>query len=289
MTAITQANGSFADPLCAPPVAQVRQGTRRYIYCIIDGDCPAGLGMPGIDGCSEVFAIPFEGTAALVSATDSEKLEISRGAAIGHQRVMEAAMKLGHTVLPVRFNTLAEPAGDKSAEKRLIDHVLAGRRDEILGLLTRMKPLVELGVKGLWPDMEAAFRQIAESSPEILALRKKLMGGAGPGQARKGPVNLTAQVKLGEMVKKALGARKGVMEAALLSAVGPLAADVKINKTFGDPMFANLALLVERSRQVEVEKVLTAFEAAQPSPIKLRCVGPLPACNFLELVITWDD
>jgi hypothetical protein len=152
-----------------------------------------------------------------------------------------------------------------------------------------MKPLVELGVKGLWPNMEAAFRQIAEASPDILALRKKLLGGSGPGAARKGPINMAGQVKLGEMVKKALGARKGAMESALVSAVASLAADVKRNKTFGDPMFANLALLVERTRQGEVEAALTAFEAAQASPVKLRCVGPLPACNFLELVITWDD
>jgi hypothetical protein len=289
MTATTLANGSFVEPVVAPPAAQVHPGARRYIYCIIDSDCPADLGQAALDGGSEVFAIPFGGTAALVSATDAEKLEISRGAAIGHQRVMEAAMRQGHTVLPVRFNTIAEPRGDKPAEQRVIDHVLAGRREEILGLLAKMKPLVELGVKGLWPNMEAAFRQIAEASPDILALRKKLLGGSGPGTARKGPINMAAQVKLGEMVKKALGVRKGQMESALLSAVAPLAADVKKNKTFGDPMFANLALLVERSRQGEVEAALTAFEAAQANPVKLRCVGPLPACNFLELVITWDD
>ena len=54
-------------------------------------------------------------------------------------------------------------------------------------------------------------------------------------------------------------------------------------------MFANLALLVDKSRQDGVEAALSAFEAQQAGQAKLRCVGPLPPCNFLELVITWDD
>jgi hypothetical protein len=54
-------------------------------------------------------------------------------------------------------------------------------------------------------------------------------------------------------------------------------------------MFANLAILVEKTRQSDVEAVLSAFEAEQAGQAKLRCVGPLPPCNFLELVITWDD
>ena len=71
--------------------------------------------------------------------------------------------------------------------------------------------------------------------------------------------------------------------------LAPLAKDSRRNKTFGDPMFANLALLVDKTRQSEVEAVLSAFEAEQAGQVKLRCVGPLPPCNFLELVITWDD
>jgi len=68
-----------------------------------------------------------------------------------------------------------------------------------------------------------------------------------------------------------------------------VAAEVRKNKTFGDPMFANLALLVDKAQQPAVEAVLSAFEARQAGAVKLRCVGPLPPSNFVELVITWDD
>lgn len=268
------------------PQASVEpQSDKQYMYCIVDTGEAVTLGPVGIGEGAEVGAVGHEGIAALVSVTALEKLEISRGNAIAHQRVMEAAMQRGHTVLPVRFNTIAEPKPGQTSQQRIIDHVLVGRRDEILGLMTTMKPLVEMGVKGLWTNMESVFRDIVSASPEIQSCRKKLLGAPG----RKGQANVTLQVKLGEMVKKALEARKIHVQNALLERLKPLAVDYRVNKTFGDPMFANLAILINKSRQDEVADVLSAFEAQQGSPSKLRYVGPLPPCNFLELVITWED
>ena len=276
-----------AEPACS--TTDKPRAPRRYIYCVIDSDVPGSFGPTGIDGQSEVFAVPHNGIAAVVSATSREKLEISRGNALAHQQVMEAVMQRGHTVLPVRFNTIAEDKGASTAQQRLIDRVLVARRDEILGLLSTMHSLVEVGVKGLWTNMEAVFRDIAESSPDIQSLRKKLLASSAPAATGRRPTNLTGQIKLGERVKQALEARKCSTEAALLGRLAPLAKDFRKNKTFGDPMFANLALLVEKSRQESVVAALSAFQAEQAAETKLRCVGPLPPCNFLELVITWDD
>ena len=276
-------------PQPADAPADQPRAPRRYVYCIVDCDAPAGFGQTRIDGDSEVFAVAQGGIAAVVSATSSEKLEISRGNALAHQRVMEAAMQSGRTVLPVKFNTIAEDKGRKSAEERIVDHVLVGRNKEIVGLLSTMRPLVELGVKGLWPDMETVFRGIVKGNAEIQSLRKKLLAPAGSGRAGRRPVNMAAQIRLGELVKKALEARKSEMEAALLGRLAPLAKDSRKNKTFGDSMFANLAILVEKSRQSEVVAVLSDFEARRAGQVKLRCIGPLPPCNFFELVITWDD
>ena len=54
-------------------------------------------------------------------------------------------------------------------------------------------------------------------------------------------------------------------------------------------MFANLAILVDKSRQEDVQAALSDFQTEQAGQARLRCVGPLPPCNSLELVITWDD
>lgn len=276
-------------PETDPQAALEPQGDRRYLYCIIDSNEPVTLGPIGIGDGAQVVTVEHQGVSALVSTTASDKLEISRGNAIAHQRVMEAAMQRGYTVLPVRFNTIAEPKAGKTAQQRIIDHVLVGRRDEIHRLMATMKPLVEMGVKGLWTNMEAVFRGIVTGNATIQSCHKKLLAAAGRGSMGRSQANVNEQVRLGEMVKKALEARKLESQAALLERLKPLAADFRINKTFGDPMFANLAILIGKSRQDEVADALSAFEARQAYPSKLRYVGPLPPCNFLELVITWDD
>ena len=148
-TTITQIPQDTTQSQPASVVPAQAAAARRYIYCITDPDAPASFGPMSIGDNSEVFVIPHDGSAAVVSATSSEKLEISRSNTLAHQRVMEAVMQRGHTVLPVRFNTIAETKGVKSAEQRIIDHVLTGRWQEIIDLLAVMGPLVELGVKGL--------------------------------------------------------------------------------------------------------------------------------------------
>ena len=91
------------------------------------------------------------------------------------------------------------------------------------------------------------------------------------------------------MVKNALEAKKLDLEKKLTSQLAGIITDVRRNRTFGDSMFANLAVLVDKSRQEEIYSVLSVFEAEQTGQVKIRCVGPVPPANFVELVITWDD
>lgn len=266
-------------------------GPRRYIYCIIDCEEPATFGPTGIGNDSQVFAIPHEGIAAVVSSTAIEKLEISRENTLAHQRVMEAVMDCGHTVLPVRFNTVAEdkPDGSADADSRIVNHVLMKDKDEFTDLLALFSDRVELGVKGLWTDMNTVFAGIVNDSSEIRLLRKRMLA-AGTGRAagrRSG--GLPPLARLGELVKKALDARKIAAEAKLLKCLEGSIVDSRKNKTFGDPMFANLALLVEKSRQDDLAAELSTFEAEQAGLVKPKFIGPVPPSNFIELVITWDD
>ena len=235
-------------------------GPRRYIYCIIDCDHEAHFAGIGIGATPEVFTIPYEGVAAAVSATRLNKFDISRGNMLAHQRVMETMMQRGHTVLPVKFNTIAEDKAERSAESRIIDQVLVGRMNELSGLLATTKTRVELGVKALWPDMDAVFRRIVSDNSKIKSLRSRLLAATRGGSARPRSNLMGAQARLGEMVKNALEARKGNAEKELTSRLAGIVADVRKNKTFGDAMFANLALLVEKTRQEEITSVLSAFE-----------------------------
>ena len=291
-TAVSAAARSTAQRAVAHAAA-----TRRYIYCIIDCPEPTTFGPMGVGNDAEVFALPHGGIAAVVSSTAAEKLEVSRENTLAHQRVLEAVMQRGHTVLPVRFDTLAEdkPNGSVDAESRIVNHVLVQRRDEFNGLLALYRDRVELGVKGLWTDMNAVFAEIVDENDGIRLLRKKALDGASPRSGmRSGPAcrqagGLPLTARLGELVKKALDAKKIAAEAELLNHLAGTILDARKNKTFGDPMFANLALLVNKSRQDDFAASLSAFEGERAGRVRLKLVGPMPPFNFIELVITWDD
>jgi len=265
-------------------------GCRRYIYCIIDCDERASFGRIGIgDGSPEVFAIPYEGLAAVVSSTCRERFEISRENILVHQHVMEEAMQREHTILPVKFNTIAEDSPGRSAESRIAKHVLAGRTDELSALVSTISTRVELGVKGSWTDMNAVFSEIVDNHEDIRSLREKLLSTSRI-TTRAGRSNLpTGQIRLGELVKNALEAKKLDLEKKLTLQLAGIITDVRRNRTFGDSMFANLAVLVNKSRQEEICSTLSVFAAEGAGQVKVKCVGPVPPANFVELVITWDD
>ncbi len=265
--------------------------TRRYIYCIIDCPEPTSFGPMGIGNDAEVFALPYEGIAAVVSSTAIEKFEISRENTLAHQRVLEAVMQRGHTVLPVRFDTLAEDKPDRAtdAESRIVNHVLVQRRDEFNDLLALYRDRVELGVKGLWTDMNAVFAEIVNENEGIRLLRKRALDGASPRSGMRSGGMLPLKARLGELVKKTLDAKKSVAESELLNHLAGTILEARKNKSFGDPMFANLALLVDKSRQDDLAAALSAIEDERDGRVRLKLVGPMPLFNFIELVITQTD
>ena len=256
---------------------------RRYIYCIIDCDDRKDFNCDAIgDGSQAVRAVAHNGVAAVVSPSSEEKYVIDRQNTLAHQRVMEYVMALGHTVLPVKFDTIAEAKNGMAPEERIVQQVLSKRFNEFSSLLATMSTRAEMGVKALWREMNTVFREIVDSNDEIKRLRSKITGPQVG--ARFG-----TRVKLGEMVKNALDAKKEREQKAFHHAIREIVVDFRKNETFGDQMFANFALLLEKSRIEDLDRKLDKLADAAPGRIKLKYVGPMPPSNFVELVIKWDE
>ena len=281
---------STPDEAAQPRASQADPPRRLYVYCVIDCDERADFGPIGMgDDHPHVFAVAHEGVAALVGAAPCGKVQLSRGNLLCHQRVMEAAMARGHTVLPVRFSTIAEAESDRSAERRIVDRILVRRAGELRSLLGAMSARVELGVKGIWTDMAAVFSDLAGANEEIAALRQRLLAASRSASRVKAANVMARQVELGRLVQGALKEAKLAAETELAGRMAPWTVELKKNKTFGDSMFANLAILADSSRQADISDALSAFEAEWAGRVRLRSIGPVPPANFVELVITWDD
>lgn len=264
---------------------------RCYIYCIIDCDEPKNFGCQAIDsGSGDVHTVVKGGIAAVVSPSSQEKYAINRQNTLVHQCVMEYLMEQGHTVLPVKFDTIAEEKNGVGPEERIVHQVLAKRFDEISSLLEAMRGRAEMGLKALWRDMSTIFREIVKSDAQIMRLRSKIVRQSSlEPRDQIGRAQFAMRVKLGELVKRALDTKKEQEERALLDAIRNIVVDFRKNKTFGDQMFANLAILVEKSRIEEFDRRLNGLADAIQGRVNLRYVGPLPPSSFIELVIKWEE
>jgi len=259
----------------------------RYIYCIINADGRREFGPIGIGGHGDqVHSVCYRELAAVISSTKTMKYPVSRPNTIAHQRVMEEVMK-DHVILPVRFDTIAESKKKRGVlvethEQRIITQVLKSPYREFEDLLEEMSDKIELGVKGLWQDMDTIYAEIVRENTEVARLNRRV---------KKMPSvqSQAERVRLGEMVKRALDEKKRVEESRVLGALKGLPVDWRQNKTFGDRMFMNDAFLIETRQERGFDAAIDELNERYDGRMIFKYFGPVPLCNFVEIVVTWED
>ncbi|MCJ7496607.1 MAG: GvpL/GvpF family gas vesicle protein, partial [candidate division Zixibacteria bacterium] len=142
-----------------------------YIYCVIDfkeGELEKSFGPLGMgEREDEVRSLSYKDVATVVSNSPVKKYPISRENCLTHERAIEAVMKEGFTVIPVRYCTIAE---DEVQVKKIMkrDH------ERFKNLLLKMKNKVELGLKALF-DEKLIYQDILAKNKEIRLRKEKLI------------------------------------------------------------------------------------------------------------------
>ncbi len=210
----------------------------QYIYAIIETDREVNFGPMGMGKeKGDVYTTVHNGLGAVISDSPVIQYPVTRANTMTHQSVMETVMK-EYPMLPVRFGTVSE--GLDPIRKKLLKE----RQNELSETLTYMRGKIELGLKAIWRDMPPVFHEIVTQNKEIGRLRDRLL-------KRRGGVQRD-QVRLGEMVKKALENWKEQQEKAILQPLDGLWVEQKRNSCFGDQMIANAAFLVKKEKERSV-------------------------------------
>ncbi|MDP2968104.1 MAG: GvpL/GvpF family gas vesicle protein, partial [Deltaproteobacteria bacterium] len=140
----------------------------KYIYCIVGTSQERNFGPIGIGGKGdEVLTVGYKDLSMVVSNHPMSKFVVNRENMLGHEKVIEEVMKEFNSVLPVRFGTVASGADE-------IRNLLDRRYREFKDLLRDMDHKIELGVKGIWKNMNLIFKEIAEENKEIKRLKEKI-------------------------------------------------------------------------------------------------------------------
>ena len=214
----------------------------------------------------------YQDIGAVISSSPVVKYSVTRANTMAHQKVMEAVMKY-YPMLPVRFGTIGE------GMDLIMEKVLKARYDELKELLRYVEDKIELGLKALWTNKEAAFREIVDENKDIRMLRDRLMSEKVRPQRD--------QVRLGEMVKKALETKKIQEEKSILDLLKGLWVEHKKNDVFGDQMITNSAFLIRKDSEKAFDEMMDKLTARYDGKMKFKYVVPVPPCNFVEIVLKW--
>jgi len=246
----------------------------KYIYCIIESNEAQSFGPSGIGGRgNELHTVCFNDIAAVVSDSPIKKYPVSRENLIPHEHAIEEVMKT-HTVLPVRFCTIAE---DEAKVKRILEK----EYDKFKNLLKGIQGKRELGLKVVLKE-DVIYKDILEKYKDIKVLKEKI--ATLPSEK-----TYFQRAKIGEMVEAALEKEKEIYREDILETLSPLALEVKTNNTYGERMIVNAAFLVERHKEAEFDQRVQELDATYGDKMKFKYVGTLPPFNFINLVILTEE
>lgn len=246
----------------------------KYIYCIIATAVDKTFGSIGIGyRGDELYTICFQGIAAVVSNSPIIKYSISRENMLAHEKAIEEVMK-EHTVLPVRFATIAE-------DEEKVKKILEKEYDRFIALLKDMKGKKELGLKAIFKE-DVIYKDILEKYKDIKRLKERV--------ATLPPEKTYYQrMEIGKMVEAALQKEKEIHKKGILNNLSPLAVEVKNNNTYGELMIISAAFLVEKYREPEFDQKVNEYVNKYGNKINFKYVGTVPPFNFVNLIINKEE
>jgi hypothetical protein len=231
-----------------------------HLYGVI----PAGSDLPELTGRAGAPVRPVVAgdLRAVVSDIDADATA-GRDDLLAHAHTLEALVALT-TVLPAQFGVVMPD------DEHVRTELLEAGRDELTQLLRDFDGLLQVTVQARYQE-EAALRELLRRDPELVELREVARGG---GHAQ--------QVRLGEAVAAGLDRLTRSEGDRLLGVLAPYARAIADNDTRGAHDVLNAALLIERTRQRDLDAAVAELARSVAPAMSIRYVGPQPPYSFLE-------
>jgi hypothetical protein len=236
-----------------------------YVYGIVPSEACLPEGLTGIDR-SGVSLVRHGDLAAVVSGIRADRPLGTRDDLLAHERVV-GAVAAGTTMMPLRFGAVVTTA-DAVVEQMLVPH-----HDWFADVVAELEGLAEFTVLGTYVQ-DTVLREVLAEDSEAMRLRDSLRG-------LPEEVGYYDRVRLGELVVKALEAKREVDNEALAQALAPHAVAVAPRQAAGEDMAADVAFLVSGDQRPGFERAVEELGREWAGRIRLRVLGPLAPYDFV--------
>ncbi|OBF39623.1 gas vesicle protein GvpFL [Mycobacterium sp. ACS1612] len=243
------------------------KATAVYVYGIVPADVEVEEHAQGVgDPPASVEVIREGDIAALVSSVPTDKPLGKPECLRAHARLLDGTAAVA-PVLPMRFGAVM------SDEESVAEELLKANHDEFAEALRALEGHAEYIVKGRY-DEDSILREVIAESAEAQKLRDK-MAGMSEDASRQ------ARMALGEVVVKALDAKRAADTDAAVEALGDLAKQVNVRQPTHELDAVNIALLAEVDRQEELQDKVDELAESWGGRVELHMLGPLAAYDFV--------
>lgn len=213
-----------------------------YIYGVVATGQELGLGPIGIGGRGdEVCTIPYQDIAAVVS--NCPPVDYSRMKKEKVLRELALHQQVVEQAME-RFIILPMKFGTMVQDEEKVKAILRTGYQEFRAALAQMKNKVQMEVIATW-DLNSVLREIAK-----------------------------------EESKESLDRRREHYQREALDSLSECAFDLQMKPLPDDSFVLNLALLIDRERQEELDSKVEELERRFGGGLSFRLVGPLPAHSF---------
>ena len=246
---------------------QRTQKTGVYIYGLVPEDVEVSSDARGIgDESGEIQLVRHGEIAALVSEISLDRPLGTPDDLFRHEALLDATAA-EVPVLPIRFGAVM------TNTEAVVDELLTPHHDEFRSALDELEGRAEYIVKGRYVE-QTLFREVLSELPEVAKLREEIQGQ---------PEDLTrdARIRLGELVNRAVAAKREADTQTLVEAVAPLAVFTVIREPSHEQDAVHVAVLMETDRQGELEEAVNGFADRWADRVEMRLLGPLAPYDFI--------
>ncbi|MBD0334170.1 MAG: GvpL/GvpF family gas vesicle protein [Cyanobacteria bacterium Co-bin13] len=240
---------------------------RYYLYGIFPAPGPSELEVEGLDKQC-VRSHTLNRFAFLYSETGQERYLASRKNLLGHEKVLEEAMRCGHrTLLPLQFGLIIESW--EQVVQQLVETQGAGLQQ----LFERLEGRREVSVKVLW-DQAAELETLMQENESLRQERDALEGKQ---------LSMDQVISIGQGIEQAVNARKEGIVAAFRATLNPLAVEALENDPMMDSMIYNAAYLIDWEDEPSFNQAIEALDAQFEARLRIRYNNFTAPYNFAQL------
>jgi hypothetical protein len=241
--------------------------TGIYVYGIVPADVEVEEDAQGIGDPPATVTVIREGDiAALVSQVPTDEPLGKPECLQAHARLLDGTASVA-PVLPLRFGAVM------TDEDSVAEELLRKNHDEFAGALHALEGQAEYVLKGRYEE-DIILREVISESAEAQRLRQSL-AGMSEDASRK------ARMALGEIVVKAIDAKRAADTDAAVNKLKGVAKQVNVRKPTHELDAVNVAVLAAVDDHDELQAEVDDLAEEWGDRVQLRLLGPLAAYDFV--------